>query len=122
MTQCLIVDDSSVVRKVAKRILESEGFPVAQASGGSEALALIRADMPDMIILDATLPDISPVEFITEVLGMAGERKPRIVICLVQLDVPTIMRAKRAGASGYILKPFNRPQLLKRFREFGMAA
>lgn len=122
MKRFLIVDDSSVVRKVAKRILESEGFFVAEASGGTEALGLCRAEMPDTIILDATLPDISAVDFITEVLGIPCAKKPQIAICLVELDIPAIMRAKRAGASSYILKPFNRPQLLKRFRETGMAA
>jgi len=122
MNQCLIVDNSSVVRKVAKRILVKEGFQVLEASGGSEGLGLCRAEMPDMIILDAMVSDMSYGDFIAEVLSIPSGARPRILLCLVQLDVPAIMRAKRAGAAGYILKPFDRQQLLKRFREFEMAA
>lgn len=122
MKRFLIVDDSGVVRKVAKRILESEGYLVTEASTGSEALGLCRGEMPETIILDTTLPDMSSIDFIGEALRIPSATKPRIIVCLVQIDVPTIMRAKRAGAAGYILKPFNRPQLLKRFREFVMAA
>lgn len=122
MKQCLIVDNSSVVRKVAKRILAKENFVVMESSGGSEGLGLCRAEMPDLIILDAMIPDMSYIDFISEALAIPAVAKPRILLCLVQLDVPAIMRAKRAGAVGYILKPFNRQQLLKRFREFEMAA
>ena len=42
--------------------------------------------------------------------------KPRIMVCLTEVDIGAIMRAKRAGAEGYLLKPFNRPQLSQRFR------
>jgi two-component system chemotaxis response regulator CheY len=44
------------------------------------------------------------------------------MICLTQFDLGAIMRAKRAGAAGFVLKPFNRPQLLERFRQFQAAA
>lgn len=95
---------------------------MVEATGGSEGLELCRAEMPDMIILDAVVSDLSCTDFITAALGIPAATKPRILLCLVQLDIPAIMRAKRAGAVGYILKPFNRQQLLNRFREFEMAA
>jgi len=53
---------------------------------------------------------------------MEGAVKPQILISLVEVDVASIMRAKRAGAQGYLLKPFNRPQLLERFRVLKIAA
>jgi two-component system chemotaxis response regulator CheY len=118
----MIVDDSSVVRKVAKRILTSSDLLVVEAGSATEALSLCAAEMPDLIVVDATLPDMAVADFIREVLAYDAETKPRIVICLTEVDVGAIMRAKRAGASGYLLKPFNRPQLLERFREFEMAA
>jgi two-component system chemotaxis response regulator CheY len=118
----MIVDDSSVVRKVAKRILASNDLLVAEAASATEALTLCSTEMPDLIVVDTTLPDMATADFIREVLGYEAETKPRIVICLAEVDVGAIMRAKRAGASGYLLKPFNRPQLLERFREFQMAA
>jgi len=78
--------------------------------------------MPELIVVDTTLPDMAAADFIREVLSYETETKPRVVICIAEVDVGAIMRAKRAGASGYLLKPFNRPQLLERFREFEMAA
>jgi two-component system cell cycle response regulator CtrA len=79
-------------------------------------------DEPELIVVDTTLPDMAAADFIREVLSYEAETKPRVVICIAEIDVGAIMRAKRAGASGYLLKPFNRPQLLERFREFEMAA
>jgi len=122
MKRCMIVDDSSVIRKVAKRILNGPDLLVIEASCGSEALAMCGADMPDIIIVDGTLPDMAAEEFIRDAVNIATPIKPHIVLCMVEFDVGAIMRAKRAGARGYILKPFNRPQLLSRFRELELAA
>ena len=122
MKQCLIVDNSSVVRKVAKRILTSEEVLGVEAGSATEALGLCSTEMPELIVVDTTLPDMAAADFIREVLSYETETKPRVVICIAEVDVGAIMRAKRAGASGYLLKPFNRPQLLERFREFEMAA
>ena len=72
--------------------------------------------MPDIIVVDSTLSDMPAIEFIQRVRGIATPVKPSIMICLAEIDIGAIMRAKRAGAEGYLLKPFNRPQLLQRFR------
>src|SRR5215470_6418413 len=92
MKRCMFVDDSSVVRKVAKRILGSPELIVIEASTGAEALDMCQHDMPEIIVVDSGLPDMTAVEFI-----------------------------KRAGAQGYLLKPFNRAQLLERFRQLQAA-
>ena len=73
-------------------------------------------------IVDGALPDMTAVEFIRRVRSIEGAVQPRIAICLTEVDVSQIMRAKRAGAQGYLLKPFNRPQLLERFRQLQTAA
>lgn len=122
MKRCMIVDDSSVIRKVAKRILNGPDMMVIEASCGSEALAMCSADMPDIIIVESALPDMAAAEFIRNVVSIASPIRPHVVVCMVEFDVGAIMRAKRAGARGYILKPFNRPQLLSRFRELHLAA
>lgn len=122
MKRCMIIDDSSVVRKVAKRILTSHDLLVIEAGNGSEGVELCRGDMPDMIVVDSTLPDMGADEFIRRVLACDAEARPQIVICLSEVDIGAIMRAKRAGAQGYILKPFNRQQLLDRFRQLNLAA
>jgi len=122
MKRCMIVDDSNVIRKVAKRILSSADMIVIEAACASEALYMCEAEMPDIIVVDETLPDMAAEQFIREVVAMAAPAKPNVVLCLTQFNVGTIMRAKRAGAKGYILKPFNRPLLLDRFRTLDLAA
>jgi two-component system chemotaxis response regulator CheY len=122
MKRCMFVDDSSVIRKVAKRILGGSDMIVIEAASGLDALEMCAADMPDVIIIDGALPDVPAVELIRRVRAMESMTKPQILISLVELDVASIMRAKRAGAQGYLLKPFNRPQLMERFRSLKIAA
>ena len=64
MNTCLVVDDSRVIRKVARRILEDLGFEVAEASDGLEALAWCRAVMPQAILLDWHMPVMNGIEFL----------------------------------------------------------
>ncbi len=122
MKRCMFVDDSSVIRKVAKRILGGPDMLVVEAGSGIEALDMCRAEMPEIIIVDSALPDMSAVEFIQRALTMSEYQKPQIMLCLTEVDIGAIMRAKRAGAQGYLLKPFNRAQLLERFRQLQTAA
>jgi two-component system chemotaxis response regulator CheY len=122
MKRCMIVDDSSVVRQVVKRILDGPDMMVVEAAGGNDALSMCRSEMPDIIVLDSKLFDMSPEDFIRQAMAEAHQTKPHIVICMTQFDVGAIMRAKRAGARGYLLKPFDRGQLLDRFREMDLAA
>ncbi len=116
MKRCMFVDKSSVIRKVAKRILTSESMLVIEASAGREAVDLCAAEMPDIIVFDVTLQDMQLTEFIGHIRSIGSPFAPQIVALMVELDLGTIMRAKRAGAHGYLLKPFNRVQLLDRFR------
>ena len=122
MKRCLFVDDSSVIRKVAKRILNSSELMVVEAANGAEGLDVCAYDMPEIIVVDGALEDITTVDFIRRVRAMPSPVKPQIAICLTEVDIGAIMRAKRAGAQGYLLKPFTRPQLLDRFRAFDVAA
>lgn len=114
MTRCLIVDDSSVIRKVAKRIIASRGVTVIEAASAREALTYCRHDMPDMIIADITLPDMETRAFIAEAAAIKGRVTPQILVLVYEVDVSTVMRCKRAGAQAHVLKPFTREQLLRR--------
>lgn len=120
--RCLIVDDSSVIRKVAKRILAGPEMLVGEAATAQEAIDICRQEMPEIIIVDSLLPDMDTTELIRRINSVEAEVKPRILLCTYQFDVGRIMRAKRAGAHGYILKPFTRAQLLGSFRELQAAA
>ena len=116
----MFVDDSSVIRKVAKRILGGPDLILIEASTGHEAYRMCEADMPDVIIVDAGLPDTSADDLIRRIRAIRSPIIPQVAICLTEVDVPAIMRAKRAGASTFILKPFNRAQLLERFRSLNV--
>src|SRR3546814_7210801 len=61
---CLVVDDSKVIRKVARHILESMAFAVEEAADGQEALTFCRANRPDVILLDWNMPVMSGMEFL----------------------------------------------------------
>lgn len=122
MKRCMFVDDSSVIRKVAKRILNGPDMLVIEADNGRDALDMCAAEMPDIIVVDGALPDMSAEDFIRRVRALPSHVRPQIAVSLIEVDIGAIMRAKRAGAQGYLLKPFNRPQLLERFRQFDMAA
>jgi len=122
MKRCMFVEDSSVIRKVARRILAGAEISVIEAGSGIEALDMCAVAMPEVIVVDSTLSDMPAVEFIRRVRAIAAPAKPRIMICVTEVDIGAIMRAKRAGAEGYLLKPFNRPQLLERFRNLQSAA
>jgi two-component system chemotaxis response regulator CheY len=121
MKRCLFVDDSSVIRKVAKRILGSDMI-VVEASTGVEAAEICADSMPDVIVIDGGLTDIQAVDLIRRIRAIESPVKPQILVSLVEVDVAAIMRAKRAGAQGYLLKPFNRAQLLESFRFLKIAA
>jgi two-component system, chemotaxis family, chemotaxis protein CheY len=115
MKTCLIVDDSAVIRKVARRILSDLQFVITEAEYGTDALIKCRGQMPDVILLDHVLPDMTAIEFIETIKRRGGPKMPSILLCISEFDVPRIMKAKRAGATGYVLKPFTRATLLTSF-------
>jgi two-component system chemotaxis response regulator CheY len=104
---CLVVDDSRVVRKVARRILEDLGFEVAEAGDGLEALAWIRTTMPDVVLLDWNMPAMNGLEFLRQLRREPGGEAPRVVFCSVENDLDRIREALDGGADEYIMKPFD---------------
>jgi two-component system chemotaxis response regulator CheY len=120
MRHCLIVDDSSVIRKVARRILEDFDFSVSEAEDGRAALEACRRSMPDMILLDWHLPVMDGLEFLANLRQMDNGKRPKVVFCASEADVAQIARALRAGADEYILKPFDRSAVEAKLHEVGM--
>lgn len=116
MKRCLIVDDSSVIRQVAMRILAGPDLLVAEAATAGETIEICRDEMPDTIIVDYRLPDMDSCSLIAQLTSLDPNIKPRVLLCSSEVDAGLFTRAKRAGASGYILKPFTRAQLLESFR------
>ncbi|MBE0580383.1 PleD family two-component system response regulator [Devosia sp.] len=115
MKSCLIVDDSSVVRKVARRILEDMDYIVEEAEDGQDAFDKCRQEMPDAIFLDWNMPIMSGLEFLKLLRAYVGGDKPHIVYCTVENDIGAIAMALKAGASDYMMKPFDRTILEAKF-------
>jgi two-component system chemotaxis response regulator CheY len=118
---CLVVDDSRVIRKVARRILEEIGFDIAEASDGMEALAWCRAAMPDAILLDWNMPVMNGIEFLRHLRQEPGGDGPTVLFCTVENDLERIREALDAGAREYIMKPFDGDIIASKFAEAGLA-
>ncbi len=120
MKTCLIVDDSRVIRKVARRILEDLRFQVEEAGDGLEALTACRKSMPDGILLDWNMPLMNGIEFLRALRKERGGDTPIVVFCTTENDVEHISEAIKAGANEYIMKPFDGDILQSKFVEAGL--
>jgi two-component system chemotaxis response regulator CheY len=120
MKRCLVVDDSRVIRKVARRILEDLDFECIEAADGQEALNACRAGMPDAVLLDWNMPVMNGLDFLKKLRSEAGGDKPVVVFCTTENDVAHITEALRAGANEYIMKPFDGDIIESKFVEVGL--
>ena len=112
MKRCLVIDDSSVIRKVARALLTSLGYEVIEAGCGADGIAACAAQMPDAILLDWDLPDMSGFDFlVTFNREFAGTSHPYIIYATTENAPLDIARAISTGASRYITVPFNRETL-----------
>jgi two-component system chemotaxis response regulator CheY len=120
MKHCLVVDDSAVIRKVARRILEGLSFRVSEAEDGEQALEACRGEMPDAVLLDWNMPIMDGYEFLKALRILPAGDAPKVVFCTTENDVAHIARAMRAGADEYIMKPFDKEIVTAKFQEVGL--
>jgi two-component system, chemotaxis family, chemotaxis protein CheY len=119
MMHGLIIDDSSAIRRVARRILERLDFEVAEAEDTQAGLDACRNHMPDVIFVEH-MPVIDGVDFVGALRGKLGATKPKVIICILENDVVQIARAMRAGADDFILKPFYREIFQTKLQDVGL--
>lgn len=120
MKSCLVVDDSRVVRRIARKIIEEMRFSCLEASDGEEALTLCRKDMPDVILLDWNMPVMTGIDFLRQLRSTANGTKPKVVFCTTENDLGHIQEALNAGANEYIFKPFDSEILYSKFQIIGV--
>jgi two-component system chemotaxis response regulator CheY len=116
----LIVDDSRVVRKVARRILEGFKFAIEEAADGQVAIEVCQRQMPDAILLDWNMPVMSGIEFLRALRKMNGGEAPIVVFCTTENDFTHIQEAVASGANEYIMKPFDTEILEAKFQQVGL--
>ncbi|MGA0543759.1 response regulator [Brevundimonas sp. VNH65] len=116
---CLIVDDSRIIRKVARRIVEGLGFEVDEAADGSEALAWCASALPDVVLLDWNMPVMDGLTFLRRLRALPGGDRPKVLFCSVEAAPDRIAEALAAGADDYVMKPFDGEILHSKFAEVG---
>ncbi|WP_119423051.1 response regulator [Desertibaculum subflavum] len=120
MKSCLVVDDSRVIRMVARRILEQMSFQIEEATDGKEALEACHKKMPDAILLDWNMPVMNGIDFLRALRSTPTGGQPVVVFCTTENDIAHIREAIEAGANEYIMKPFDRDIIEAKFAQVGL--
>ena len=112
--RALIVDDSSVMRKIVERSLRQAGIslaPVLEASNGAEALAAVQNNKLDLILCDINMPVMDGLEFVKQLAGVENAKGVPVVMITTEGSEGHVVQALSAGARGYIRKPFTPDQV-----------
>ena len=117
---CLIVDDSDLIRRVAKQLLNALHFDTSEAVDGADALARCRMAMPDAILLDWSLPELSGLDCLHALRLLPGGDRPVIVYCTTDNDPVEFRRARNAGANEVLVKPYDRAMLRQKLIDAGV--
>jgi two-component system chemotaxis response regulator CheY len=120
MKSCLVVDDSKVVRMVARRILQSLDFEITEAENGQVALDACKESMPDGILLDWNMPVMNGIDFLRALRKLPGGDAPIVVFCTTENDLAHIQEAITSGANEYIMKPFDSDIITTKFQQVGL--
>ncbi|MDF1579971.1 MAG: response regulator [Desulfuromonadales bacterium] len=108
----MTVDDSSVVRQILRKTLSAAGYDVVEAIDGIDALEKMAINPVDMVVTDLNMPNMDGVSLIRKVRSQPGNRFMPIVMLTTESQQHIKDEGKRAGASGWIVKPFRPEQLL----------
>lgn len=119
---CLVVDDSAVIRKVIRRIVENFNFQVQEAENGLAAYESCMKQMPELVILDWNMPVMSGLEFLIKLRQTQGGDSPQVVMCTTESEFPKIEEAITNGANEYIMKPFTAEILKEKLEILGLVA
>ncbi len=120
MKQCLVVDDSKVIRRVARRILEELNFEVEEAVDGKDALEKSLSNTPAVVLLDWNMPVMDGLEYLKAMRASPNIAQPIVVFCTTENDMSHIRAAIEAGANEYIMKPFDREIIEAKFSQCGL--
>lgn len=120
MKSCLIVDDSRVIRKVARQIFEASGFSCEEAEDGKKAFETAKQKMPDVVLLDWNMPVMNGLEFLKVLRGLPGGDAPFVIFCTTENDMAHIQEALTTGANEYIMKPFDADIVRSKLMQLGL--
>jgi two-component system alkaline phosphatase synthesis response regulator PhoP len=118
----LSIEDTTSFRRLIRMALEFDGFDVIEAEGGQRGLELAKAEVPDLILLDLMMPDISGLEVCQALKKDARLCKIPIIVLSSSDDSDEIEACLQLGAQDYLLKPFRPAMLLELAKKYVTAA
>jgi two-component system chemotaxis response regulator CheY len=118
--RCLVVDDSRVVRRIARQMLEAHGVEVEEAEDGAVALSACRRSLPGCVLLDWNMPVMNGLEFLKALRREFGPDRPAVLFCTTENDIDFIEQAITHGAQEFIMKPFDEEILMGKFAQIGL--
>ena len=108
----MTVDDSTSMRQMVKATLLSAGYDVVEAADGQEALEYARDNPVDLVITDVNMPRMDGITLVSELRSLPAYRLTPVLLLTTESSMDKKMEGKKAGATGWIVKPFNPAQLL----------
>jgi two-component system chemotaxis response regulator CheY len=120
MKTCLIVDDSRVVRKLARIMLEGYDFECVEAEDGQQALDACGKALPGLILLDWNMPVMDGIEFLARLRALPEGASPKVILCSTHNQLEHIQQALAAGADEYIMKPFDSEIMQAKLQQVGV--
>ncbi len=112
MKTILTVDDSRTMREMLRQALSDSGFNVVQAEDGVHGLEVLKSCAPDVIVTDVNMPRMDGLQLIEEIRRDDAKRAIPILVLTTESDAAKKARAKQAGATGWIVKPFDPTKLV----------
>ncbi len=116
---CLVVDDSRVIRTLARKMLVGLGLTTSEAENGAVAYEMCLASRPDLILLDWNMPVLDGLSFLKKIRATDLDRQPKILFCTTESEFSKITEALAAGADEYIMKPFDEEILASKLHLVG---
>jgi len=111
LPKVLVVDDAMFMRSKASKLLIQEGYQVVEASNGAEAVETYKAEKPDLVLMDITMPVMDGIEAVKNIKAYDSEAKVIMVTALGQRSM--VLEAIRAGAKDFVVKPFQAEKLIE---------
>lgn len=117
----MIIDDSSVMRKIVARTINQAGLEIeniAEASDGADAIEKLKNYSPDLILCDVNMPNMNGLEFVEKVKQENVASQADIIMVTTEGSIDIVNRAVENGARGFIIKPFTPEEFTKKIRQY----
>ena len=110
MAKIMVVDDAAFMRMRCAKLLTENGFQVIEACTGAEAVSTYKADRPDGVLMDITMPDMDGLAALKEIIKHDPDARVAMVTAMGQQSL--VMEALKTGAKDFIVKPFDHDRVL----------